>query len=146
MLPAYSPAPPSLLKPSPWRSDSGLCSGVAGTTIRIYRAEPGVIPDPQTMEKALTRIQAVVTVGILDLQHQAREKPVKPLPLGRHAQSAKAHTTGAGTTEWLSQALAGPRGASPPLYAPTVPAPSPSYDPLVPAHTPVCLPTLAQAG
>lgn len=44
----------------------------------------GVMPDPQSVGEALTRIQAVVTIGILDLQHQTRENPVRPLPLGRH--------------------------------------------------------------
>lgn len=38
----------------------------------LARAETGVIPDPQTVREALTGIQAVVTVGILHLQHQAR--------------------------------------------------------------------------
>lgn len=40
---------------------------MAGKTTRIYKAEKGVIPVQQTVGEALTRIQAVVTVGILDL-------------------------------------------------------------------------------
>lgn len=94
-----------------------------------------VITDVQTVKEALTRVQAVVTVGILDLQHQGRKNPVKPLPLRRHAQSANAHTTGAGTTEWLSPALARPQGRRPLCKLPTVPAPSLGHDPLIPAHT-----------
>lgn len=78
----------------------------------------------RTVGEALTGIQAVVTVGILHLQHQARENPVRPLPLGRH-QSVNTYTTGAGTTEWLSQGLARPRGRRPLCTLPTIPAPTP---------------------
>lgn len=53
--------------------------------MRIYRAETGLIPEAKTVGQALTRIQAVVTVGVLDLRHEAREKSVRPLPLGRSA-------------------------------------------------------------
>lgn len=50
-----------------------------------------VIPAAKTVKKTLTRVQAVVTVGILDLQHQATEKPVRPLPLGKGTRNPRMH-------------------------------------------------------
>lgn len=48
-----------------------------------------VIPDAKKGEKSLTRVQAVVTVGILDLQHQAKETPVRPMPRGKATRSPR---------------------------------------------------------
>jgi hypothetical protein len=56
-----------------------------------------IIPDLKTVRETLTRIQAVVTVGILHLRHQAGEKPVRSLPLG---EGTRTHG-GAPTAGWF---------------------------------------------
>lgn len=60
--------------------------------------------------------------------------------------SRKARATGAGTTEWLSQGLARPRGCRPSVRSLLSPPRLPAMTPSFPHTRPVCLPTLAQAG
>lgn len=83
---------PHCLRPGTRLRNSGLFSGVAGKTKPTYRAKSGVIPlEPKIVGEALTGVQAVVTVGILHLWHQAREKPIIPLPVGEGASTHHAH-------------------------------------------------------